>query len=182
MQNTAQARNLNSRSTENEELGTHTKHSLISRAHLYIYISKYIYKTSNTIYIYVCMKDKGAEFPKKPCVQIHTKSLCAAVNDAKSRRAPRLPSGRPQPSREEESRDVRTGISDPGEAAVTQLRVSSCKRSSEKNHPYSTCAGACTREPLFQRHLQGASLYPSFFHIEKEPGSCYLLPKRPTPA
>lgn len=73
------------RSTENKEL--ETKRSLISRTH------PYIYKTRHILYIYthIYMKDKGAEFPKKPCVQIHTNVLHVAVNNAKSRRAPRLP-------------------------------------------------------------------------------------------
>lgn len=38
-------------------------------------------------------------------------------------------------------------------------KVSLCKRSSRKNHPFSTC----TREPPFQHHLQGDPyIHPSF--------------------
>jgi len=60
------------RSPENKELETDTTHSPISRTHPYIYIyinthtqMGFFYTHTHT---YIYMKDKGAEFPKKPCV------------------------------------------------------------------------------------------------------------------
>lgn len=82
------------------------------------------------------MKGEGAEFPKKPCVQIHTKSLCAAVSNAKSRRAQGYPL--------EDHSQVGKRKAEMLERAFQALgrlqphssdRVSLCKRSSKKITP-----------------------------------------------
>lgn len=127
----------------------------------------------------MCTKDKGAEFPKKPHVQNHTKSLCVAANDARSRRDPRLHLEEHSQVGKREAEMLKGAFQTPGRLqSHSSERVSSCKRSSKKNHPYRTC----TREPLFQHHFQGASLYPAIFHAEEELGSCHLLSKHPRPA
>lgn len=58
---------------------------------LLLMVGDFLFVVFIYIYTHIYMKDKGAEFPKKPCVQIHTNVLHVAVNNAKSRRAPRLP-------------------------------------------------------------------------------------------
>lgn len=128
------------------------------------------------------MKDKGAEFPKKPCVQIQTNVLQLAVNNAKSRRAPRSTLLKTTAKHRREKQRSQNRYFSPWvrSSHTAQKNVSFCKRSSKKHHPYSICKDACTRRTTISASLTRNIPISISLSYRESTQSYYLLSKGPT--